>query len=142
MGGIDMNKAIKMILPVLFVFFLPLASTAGDFDGSKPLLCAIIEEFDCTPGDECLSGTAESINIPQFLKIDFKEKVISGKREDGKVRSTTVRKTERVDGKMILQGIQNGKAWSMVLTEATGKMTITAADDQVGFVVFGACTTP
>jgi len=28
----------------------------------------------------------------------------------------------------------------MVIAEATGKTTITASDDQVGFVVFGACT--
>jgi hypothetical protein len=27
----------------------------------------------------------------------------------------------------------------MVITEATGKMTVTASDDQAGFVVFGAC---
>lgn len=137
-----MNKAKKMILLVLFIFFLPLTSIAGDFDGTKPLICAVLEDFDCIPGDECVSGTAESINIPQFLKIDFEEKVITGKRGGGKIRSTTVKNMERVDGKMILQGIQNGKAWSMVITEATGKMTVTAADDQVGFVVFGACTTP
>jgi hypothetical protein len=28
----------------------------------------------------------------------------------------------------------------MVISEASGKATITASDDQVGFVVFGACT--
>jgi hypothetical protein len=137
-----MSKTKKAILLTLFIFFLPLTSAAHDFDGSKPLICAVIEDFDCIPGDECLSGTAESINIPQFLKIDFEEKVITGKKGDGQVRSTTVKNMERVDGKMILQGIQNGKAWSMVITETTGKMTITAADDQVGFVVFGACTVP
>jgi hypothetical protein len=27
----------------------------------------------------------------------------------------------------------------MVISEATGKATITASDNQVGFVVFGAC---
>jgi hypothetical protein len=49
---------------------------------------------------------------------------------------------ERMDGKLILQGVQNGKAWSMVITEATGKMTLTASDDQAGFVIFGACMEP
>ena len=137
-----MNKAKKILLLVLLSIFLPLTGSAGDFDGSKPLLCSVIEEFDCSPGEECLTGSPQSINIPQFLRIDFKEKVITGKRGDGKVRSTAIRNLERVDGKMILQGIQNGKAWSMVITEATGQMTITAADDQVGFVVFGACTVP
>jgi len=45
-----------------------------------------------------------------------------------------------VEGKLILQGVQEGKAWSMVITDDTDKMTLTAADDQEGFVVFGACT--
>ncbi len=137
-----MNKVKSMILLMLFICFLPITGFAGDFDGSKPLICAVIEEFDCTPGEECLSGTAQRINIPQFLRIDFKEKVITGDRGDGKVLSTTVNNMERVDGKMILQGIQNGKAWNMVITEATGKMTVTAADEQVGFVVFGVCIVP
>lgn len=41
---------------------------------------------------------------------------------------------------MILQGVEGGRAWSMVIGKETGKMSATVADDQVGFVVFGACT--
>ena len=47
---------------------------------------------------------------------------------------------EHLNGRLILQGTQNGKGWSMVITEATGNMTVTASNDKVGFVVFGACT--
>ena len=61
-----MNKVEKMILLVLFIFFLPLTSSAGDFDGSKPLLCAVIEEFDCTPGEECLSGQPKVLTSHSF----------------------------------------------------------------------------
>lgn len=46
---------------------------------------------------------------------------------------------EQMEGNLILQGVQNGKGWSMVITEATGKTTIAVSDNQVGFVVFGAC---
>ena len=48
---------------------------------------------------------------------------------------------ERIEGKLILQGVQNGKAWSMVINEQNGKVTMSASDEQAGFVVFGACTT-
>jgi hypothetical protein len=47
---------------------------------------------------------------------------------------------ERFDGKLILQGVQNGKAWSMIIKETTGKVSLSGSDDQVGFIVFGACT--
>lgn len=136
-------KKIKLIALFLLCFILtPLSIAVAEFDGSKMLLCATIETFECEPGVECLWGTAQSINLPQFLKIDFKEKKISGTRESGEVLATQIENMERSDGKLLLQGTQNNKGWSMVINEATGKMTITASDDQVGFVIFGACTIP
>jgi hypothetical protein len=41
---------------------------------------------------------------------------------------------------MILQGIEDGRGWSIIISEDTGKMTATASQDDVGFVIFGACT--
>jgi hypothetical protein len=130
----------KLMGLVLFCLLVtPQAIVAGDFDGSKPLLCAVIDTFECWPDGECQRGKAESINIPQFLKVNFKKKTISGTRESGEVRTTKIENMERIDGNLILQGVQNGKAWSMVIMEANGKTTLTASDGQAGFVVFGAC---
>lgn len=54
---------------------------------------------------------------------------------------------ERVDGKLILQGAEDGRrevrdglGWSIAISEDKGKMVLTGSGDQVGFVVFGACT--
>ena len=53
---------------------------------------------------------------------------------------------ERIDGKLILQGaedgireVRDGVGWSMAISEETGKMVLTGSGDQVTFVVFGAC---
>ena len=139
---LGMNKIKLLSLALLCIIVTPLSIMADDFDGSKPLLCAAIETFECGPGIECQQGTAQSINLPQFLKIEFKEKEISGTRESGEVLTTKIENMERSEGKLVLQGTENNKGWSMLINEVTGKMTITASDDQVGFVVFGACTTP
>jgi len=139
---LGMNKIKLMSLALLCIIVTPLSLAAADFDGSKPLLCATIETFECGSGIECQWGTAQSVNLPQFLKIDFKEKKISGTRESGEVLTTKIENIERGDGKLVLQGTENNKGWNMLINEATGKMTTTASDDQVGFVVFGACTTP
>lgn len=134
-------RKFKLIgLITLCIIVAPFAVMAGDFDGSKPLICAVIETFECGPGVECQRGTAEGIGIPQFLKISFNEKTISSTPGSGKVRTTKIKKVKSIDGKLILQGVQNGKAWSMVINEETGKVTLTASDAQAGFVVFGACT--
>lgn len=129
-----------LILLILGIFWLPLQSMAGDFDASKPLICAVIETFDCAPGADCQRGTAESISMPQFLRVNFEEKTISSTPESGSIRTTKIRNMERLNGKLILQGIQNGRAWSMVINEANGKVTLSASDAQAGFVIFGACT--
>ncbi len=93
-------------------------------------------------GDTCQRGLAGNIDVPQFLKPDFKEKKISGTKEDGESRTASIESMTRLEGNLILQGVQNSRAWSMVINESTGKCIISASDDQAGFAVFGAYTTP
>jgi hypothetical protein len=116
---------------------LPLAAAA--YDGSAPLLCAVIEVFDCQAGGDCQRGTAESVNLPQFVKVDFAAKTLSTPEEGGSKSITPITHVERVDGNMILQGVEGSRAWSMVIAKETGKISATVSDHQVGFVVFGAC---
>ncbi len=134
-----MNKLKGMVLVLSFIFIAPFSVAAGDFDGSKQLLAAITEGIECGPDGQCLEVTPEDINIPAFLKINFEEKEISGTRENGEIASTRIENIAHMDGKVILQGAENGRGWSMVITEATGKMALTASGDQVGFILFGNC---
>lgn len=134
-----MSKLKVMILTLLFFFFAAAPVMAQDFDGSTALICAVIEIFDCGPGVDCQRGNAKSINIPQFLKINFKEKTISGKLGSGELRTTKIKNTGLDVDNLMLQGIQGGRAWSMIINQATGDMTLTASDFEAGFVVFGAC---
>jgi hypothetical protein len=134
-------KKIKLLVAVLIaIFCLPSQVLAGDFDGSTPLICAVIEAFDCAPGEDCQPGNAQSINLPQFLKINFKEKTITGKLENGELRTTKILGMERINGKLILQGVEEGMGWIMVVTESNGKIALSASGDQMVFIVFGACT--
>ena len=111
------------------------SAVAADFDGSMPLLCASIETAECNAGADCSEGTVEHINVPQFLRINFQQQEISGPK-----RTTKIQNMAQVEGKVILQGVESGLGWSMAITQETGKMALTASGDQIGFVVFGACT--
>jgi hypothetical protein len=112
---------------------------AAPYDRSAPLLCAVTEVFDCQAGGGCQHGTAESVNLPQFVKINFAEKTLSTPEEGGSKRMTPITHVERVDGNIVLQGIEGSRAWSIVIANETGKISATVSDHQVGFVVFGAC---
>jgi hypothetical protein len=78
--------------------------------------------------------------IPRFLKINFEKKIISATEESGRTDVSTIKNFERVDDRLILQGAENGRGWTMVISEETGEMSATVSDEEVGFVVFGACT--
>ena len=129
-----------MGLAVMCIFVVPFSGMAGDFDGSQPLLCATIKAVECGPEGECFHGMAESVNLPQFFKIDFMKKMITATTQAVDKRTSSIKNMERFDGKLILQGMGDELAWSMAISGETGKMVITASGEQVGFIVFGACT--
>lgn len=144
-----MNKWITAVLIAAFVFLIAHPGLAGDFDGSKPLICALMDLVECQPGGKCESKTAEELDLPQFFRINFEEKKISSTQSGGSERGTTIERLEKVDGKLIIQGaedgiedVRDGVGWSLAIAEETGKLVLTASGDEVGFVVFGACTVP
>ena len=59
---------------------------------------------------------------------------------DNRTDTSAVKNIEHVDGRLILQGAENGRGWTLVILKENGKMSSTVSDEDVGFVVFGACT--
>jgi hypothetical protein len=139
----------KRYIWIFCIFFCSIIAAsavgAGDFDGSKPLLISVIRVMECTPDGSCREVTPASIEMPQFLKIDFSNKTIRPAAADDKTPATTIERQEVVDGKLILQGaedgyqkMRDGLGWTMVISETTGQVVLTAAGEGVAFVVFGA----
>lgn len=111
------------------------------FDGSRPLLCASVDTVECDSTGTCLQGTPASVNAPQFFRINFEERSIRGTRQDGTDVTTKIVSRTADAGQVILQGVEDGRGWSMAIAEKTGRMTLTASGQEIGFIVFGACTT-
>jgi hypothetical protein len=136
-----MKKIQWLVLPLFLFLLLPPSAPAADFDGSKPLICALKDNFECGP-DGCERVTSEAINLPQFLRLNFKEKQITTIREGAQVRTTRIENADSRNGKMFLRGLENDLVWSLAIAEDSGRMVLTIAGDEAGFVIFGACTTP
>ena len=142
-----MRKSKLISVMFLFFCFIPLYVFAGDFDGTKPLLSAVIKVFECSENGDCKQVTPENVGMPQFFIIDMNEKKIFPTKASGIRNISKIENVERVDGKLILQGaedgqmdVRDGTGWTIAISEETGKMVMTASGDQVGFVAFGACT--
>ena len=131
-------RTILSLLVILIVSFGASRVALAKFDGSVPLLCVPVQVVDCEFGGKCFTGTAEDVNLPQFFKVDFQQKLLSA--IDDASRTTKVTYTERDNGRLLMHGGQNGRGWTILISEETGKLSATISDEGVGFVVFGACT--
>jgi hypothetical protein len=117
----------------------PGMSYAG-FDASKNLVCAAIDVVGCVGGPDCSSGQAATFDLPQFMVVDFEQKVIRATDESGHKEVSPIRNLEQTDLQLILQGVENHRGWSAAIDRRTGQMTVTSAGPEVSFMIFGACT--
>ena len=109
--------------------------SAGDFDGSKLLICASVEALDCAAGEDCTKGRPDDIGAPNFLRIDVAQKVIIGPRQ-----TTPILFIDKSDGQILLQGKELGYGWTLALDQESGSMTATLVNLEGVFVLFGSCT--
>jgi hypothetical protein len=130
----------KIVFALVVILTIPLIGThtAFSIDTSSPLLCSVIKAAEYSLNEGCVEGTAESFDIPQFIKFDLQKKTIFEVDESGKNRKSQIMNLAETDNQLIMQGVENSRSWSAVIGEQ-GKMTATISDSEFGVVIFGAC---
>ncbi|MDJ0666876.1 MAG: hypothetical protein QNJ61_06350 [Desulfobacterales bacterium] len=144
-----MNKMTMILGLFLGLGLLVNPALAGDFDGSQALICAAMDVVECLPGGECKRVQAAEVDFPDFLQLSFKDKKIRAEQMGRKDLKTDIEHMKSVDGKLILQGAEDGRedtkdglGWTMAIDEESGKLVFSASGTEVAFVVFGACVVP
>ena len=139
-------KGLTGLVWIAGLMMLNSITMAGDFDGSKPLVCANQQVNECVRGIRCKMVAPMSVNLPNLFNVDVENKVITGKHDHGLDASTPVERVEHLDGKLVLQGaddglpdVRDGTVWSMAIDETSGKMSLIASGDGFAIVAFGAC---
>ncbi len=137
--------AVFLLSATLFATHFPTVAAAA-LDGNSPALCANMEVQECVPDSGCKRVAAKEANLPRFIRIDFAGKEITRTRPDGQGLTSPIKRSEVVDGKLILQGAEDGSpeqrdgiGWSLSIDQTTGEMVLTGSGHEVGFVIFGAC---
>ncbi len=122
---------------------LLVASTAladDDLTGVEKLLCAPGYFTVCTTDGECESAPPENWNFPEFVEVDLDNETLFTTAASEETRSTAIEHLSRLDGQIFLQGVQGGNAFSLVITEITGDLSIAIATEGQTATSFGACT--
>jgi hypothetical protein len=112
---------------------------ADDLSGASKLLCAPLQGSECRR-DGCETDPAWEMNVPQFVEIDLDGKTITSTDSGDGKKATKIASVKRDDNLIVLQGYDNGRAFSMVITEPSGFATMGITVDDGGVVLFASCT--
>ena len=115
---------------------------ADDVTGADRLLCHADTITICYDDGSCELGSADALNVPQFIEVDLVAKRLSTTKASGLNRTSTIDSLRRPEGQgtVVLQGFEKGRAYSFVIEEKTGDLTIAVAGPSRGVTAFGACT--
>ncbi len=141
-----MRSSIKTILLAALMSFITTASSASFLDGQTPLLCSVYQLFECDQPNACVAVTPDEIQGVSHLNIDFSKKTITKAGEVSAQTSDIMSIETDVDGKLIIQGIENGEAevrngagWTISIMDPEGTMIMAVAGDDFAVVRLGAC---
>jgi len=128
-------------IPVIILALVSASPVAADtLKDANRMLCVPGTVSHCVSDEGCSLVLPETENIPEFIEVDLKSKTIAATKASGENRSTPINTQSRTAGYLYLQGLENGRTYSMVISESTGDLTFAIAADGESAVMFGGCT--
>ena len=116
------------------------ASAAAEaISGKNNLVCASVNMVGCADGN-CLQGLAQTFDVPTFMFVDAKRKLVHGNNEKGLDLSSPIHNFEITDNAIILQGFENHRGWTIGIDRKDGEMSMSSTGPDVNFLIFGNCT--
>ncbi len=117
------------------------AAAAGDFDGSRNLLCVPTDAIQCEGAGYCGRVGVEEVSFPRFMHVEFKQKRLRGTVLGGEEQTTAIQNVQNFGGRTtLLQGAENDRGWSLSIDQTTGDMSAAIVGDDIGYILFGVCT--
>ena len=134
-----MPRIARFALLLVVVLTAPLL-LADDITGARKLLCTSVQATSCNDDGDCSTDLPWNFNVPQFIEIDLDAKRLNTTKASDENRESPIGSVIRADGLLVIQGLEQGRAYSFVINEKTGRLAASVARDGVTVSVFGACT--
>ena len=116
------------------------AAQADDITGKNRILCSSSKVMLCVEDGLCFEISVLDADAPQFLIIDTKKKTVATTEASGDKRESPVANMSRDNGRIFLQGVENNRAYSILIEEEFGRFSAAIARDGITVSAFGACT--
>lgn len=131
-------KVWAMTILGLVAVALPIA--ADDLKGTDRFLCAAIQAHLCSTDGQCETAAPWAWNMPEFMEVDLRAKKLHTTQASADNRETPIREVLREQGLIVLQGLERGRAFSVLINEVTGDASLAVARENLTVTVFGSCT--
>lgn len=135
-----MQQPARKVFAVLALVIFSSTVQGEDLSGADNVICAPARIEICANDGSCVSALPWEVNVPQFILVDFEEELLSTTEASERPRATEIDSLKREDGVAYLQGVENGRAYSIVINETTGFMTVAVARDYLTVTGSGVCT--
>ena len=122
--------------------FVSVPVSAEGLDGSSDIVCAALHVVACIDDGNCLEGQAKTFDLPALMVLDAENKVLRGAYDSGNKAVSPLKNMELNGEHLVLQGVENGRGWSLSINAKTGNMNGSGVGDDVSFLVHGTCTAP
>lgn len=111
-------------------------------DGSNSMACSLVDVVACA-GDKsaCIKGTTRGFDLPELFIYESEGKHLRATYESGHKAVSPVKNLEVNGEHLIMQGVENSRAWSFAIDTKTGNMSGSGVGKEVNFLIFGICTT-
>lgn len=141
---VTLRKSGWMLLCCLFS--MALQAAAGGFDGSTPLSGTVDKVLEVSRTRVNHDADPDTVGLPRKFIIDFEHRTLRPSNDSLIRRTSKIKRVEHIENKLVLQGVEDGVenvddglAWSLVISKKTGHAVLSAAGDGVAYVVFGQC---
>ena len=136
-----MGIRIRTIIAGLVLTSAPLlAGAASGIDGNSPLLCNFNSLASCSQDvGECLFGTPDEGNLPEFVEVDFSKKTVSGLWPESQRRISRMNNLVVLEDRIVAQGMDDNRPWSFVIDRANGDFVGSGPAVREGISIFGDC---
>jgi hypothetical protein len=125
----------KTMLPAAVLAAATIANGAT-FDGSLPLRCRANRGHDCLPASAQCSPLKRETNIDPVFQINFADQTIHSPYRKSLLHAAHVTRNAE---SIVMQGTELAFAWSALINKTTGALTVSVADREGAYVVFGQC---
>jgi len=128
----------RSILAASILLLAPFTAAAQTLDWPATVVCSLFDPTICTP-DGCHQASLDTLDFPRLIRLDLGEGVMHAVTPEHAGRQSHFKVIDRSETRIVMQGFENGRAFSGVLDEP-GTLALSAAVEGTTFSVFGRCT--